>query len=67
MDASLNDCVRLRSLLPGVPLVESAFFEEIAKGSSFDTETLRVAKALNEDGIEFSAFQTINLTSAPRK
>jgi hypothetical protein len=56
MDASLDDGVRLRSLLPGVPLVESPFFEEIAKGSSFDTETLRVAKALNEDGIAVFRF-----------
>jgi Phytanoyl-CoA dioxygenase (PhyH) len=56
MNASLNDAVKLRSLLPGVPLVESPFFEEISRGSSFDTETLRIAKALNEDGIAFFRF-----------
>jgi Phytanoyl-CoA dioxygenase (PhyH) len=51
-----NDGVTFRSLLPGVPLVESPFFEEIAKGSSFDAETLRIAKALNEDGIAVFRF-----------
>jgi hypothetical protein len=56
MDACLNESARLKSLLPGVPLVESPFFEEIARGSSFDAETLRIAKALNQDGIAIFRF-----------
>ena len=56
MDVSLNDGGKLRSLLLGVPLVETPFFEEIAKGSSFDDETLRIAKALNQDGIAVFRF-----------
>jgi hypothetical protein len=51
MDAELDRGARLKSLLPGVPLVESPFFDEITKASSWDSETLRVAKSLNEDGI----------------
>jgi hypothetical protein len=51
MDAELDRRARLKSLLPGVPLVESPFFDEIIKASSLDSETLRVAKSLNEDGI----------------
>lgn len=55
MEACASDDLRMRSLLPGIPLVESPFFQEIAKASSFDSETLRVAKALNEDG--FAVFR----------
>jgi Phytanoyl-CoA dioxygenase (PhyH) len=56
MDAELNRGARLKSLLPGVPLVESPFFDEIAKASSWDSETLRIAKSLNEDGIATFGF-----------
>jgi hypothetical protein len=56
MSAFLNDGLKLKSLLPGVPIVESPFFEEITKGLSLDTETLRIAKALNEDGIAVFRF-----------
>jgi hypothetical protein len=51
-----NDGVTFRSLLPGFPLVESPFFEEITKHSSFDAETLHIAKALNKDGIAVFRF-----------
>jgi hypothetical protein len=51
MAAKLDRGARLRSLLPGVPLVESPFFDEITKASSWDSETMRVAKSLNEDGV----------------
>jgi hypothetical protein len=46
----------LKSLLPGVPLVESPFFDVIAKESSPDPEALRIAKSLNEDGIAIFRF-----------
>jgi hypothetical protein len=56
MDAEFDRSLRLKSLLPGVPLVESPFFEEITKSLSFDAETLRIAKALNKDGIAVFRF-----------
>jgi hypothetical protein len=50
------NAVELRSILPGVPLVESPFFEEIAAESHFDSETARVAKELNEKGFAVLRF-----------
>ena len=49
------DTAKLRAILPGVPLVESPFFEEIAAASGFDPETSRIARDLNERG--FAVFR----------
>jgi hypothetical protein len=49
------DAAKLRAILPGVPLVESPFFEEIAAASDFDPETSRMARELNEKG--FTVFR----------
>jgi hypothetical protein len=49
------DTAKLRDILPGVPLVESPFFEEIAAASGFDPETSRIARDLNERG--FAVFR----------
>jgi hypothetical protein len=50
------DAAKLRAMLPGVPLVESPFFEEIAAASGFDGETARVARGLNKDGFAVLRF-----------
>ena len=50
------DAAKLRAILPGVPLVESPFFEEIAAASGFDGETARVARDLNKDGFAVLRF-----------
>jgi hypothetical protein len=42
--------------LPGIPLVESPFFEEIAAECDFDPETARIAKELNEKGFAVLRF-----------
>src|SRR5690242_3806764 len=47
---------RLRDILPGTPLVESPFFEEIIAGEGFDEETIRVARELNEKGFAVLRF-----------
>ncbi|WP_293457412.1 phytanoyl-CoA dioxygenase family protein [Phenylobacterium sp.] len=39
-----------RERLPGVPLIDSPFFDEIAADGQWDAETRRVAEALNRDG-----------------
>jgi hypothetical protein len=49
------DVAKLRAILPGIPLVESPFFEEIAAASNFDPETSRIARELNEKG--FAVFR----------
>jgi hypothetical protein len=41
---------RLRELLPGVPLVESPFFDEVVATANLDPETLRIARELHEKG-----------------
>jgi hypothetical protein len=46
---------QVKSLLPGVPLVESPFFDDIVAGSDFDAETARIGKDLNENG--FACFK----------
>jgi hypothetical protein len=43
-------------LLPGVPRVESPFFEQIFKEGAFDTETLRVARELHAHGFAVVEF-----------
>jgi hypothetical protein len=50
------DAAKLRAILPGVPLVESPFFDEIAAASDFDSETLRIARELNENGFAVLRF-----------
>src|SRR5215472_16332388 len=50
------DAAKLRAILPGVPLVESPFFEEIAAGSGFDAETDRIAADLNRNGFAVLRF-----------
>jgi Phytanoyl-CoA dioxygenase (PhyH) len=46
----------MRSILPGIPLVESPFFDEIAPSCKFDLETARIAKELNENGFALLRF-----------
>src|SRR5262249_21087545 len=50
------DPLKLKSILPGVPLVESPFFREIAPSCGFDPETARIAKELNEKGFALLRF-----------
>lgn len=50
------DAAKLRAILPGVPLVESPFFDEIVDASGFDAETARIAKDLNRDGFAVLRF-----------
>jgi hypothetical protein len=50
------DAAKLRAILPGVPLVESPFFDEIAAASGFDSETARIARELNEKGFAVLRF-----------
>lgn len=50
------DAAKLRAILPGVPLVESPFFEEIVAASGFDGETARVAADLNKNGFAVLRF-----------
>jgi hypothetical protein len=50
----------LRTILPGVPLVESPFFAEVADGCGFDPETARIAKGLNEKGFALLRFPDEN-------
>jgi hypothetical protein len=38
------------NLLPGVPLIESPFFDKIFVEGAFDPETLRIARDLHRDG-----------------
>jgi hypothetical protein len=38
------DGAKLRALLPGVPIIESPFFEEVVASSNIDAETTRIAK-----------------------
>lgn len=51
-----SDGAKLRAMLPGVPLVESPFFDEIAATCAFDPETARIAKDLNEKGFAILRF-----------
>ena len=53
MSAVAND---LKNLLPGVPLVESPFFDEILPTCGFDAETQRIAHDLNRDGFAVVRF-----------
>lgn len=48
---------KLRKLLPGVPLVESPFFDAILPTAGFDPETERVARDLHRDGFAVIRFQ----------
>ena len=50
------DAAKLRAILPGVPLVESPFFDEIAAESGFDAETARIARDLNQNGFAILRF-----------
>jgi hypothetical protein len=52
----VSDSAKLRAMLPGVPLVESPFFDEIAPTCGFDPETSRIAKSLNEKGFAILRF-----------
>lgn len=51
----------LRRLLPGVPLVESPFFDAILPTAGFDPETERVARDLNRDGFAVIRFPDAEL------
>ena len=44
------DGSKLKAILPGVPNVESPFFEEILEASGLDAETRRIAADLHENG-----------------
>ncbi|HZX28255.1 MAG TPA: phytanoyl-CoA dioxygenase family protein [Telluria sp.] len=48
-----------RNLLPGVPLVESPFFEQLLQQSGYDAETQQIARALHANG-----FAVINFPDA---
>jgi len=50
------DAAKLKALLPGVPLVESPFFEDFAPSCGFDAETGRVARELNQNGFAILRF-----------
>lgn len=50
------DAAKLKAILPGVPFVESPFFEEIVASCDFDPETTRIAKELNEKGFAVLRF-----------
>jgi Phytanoyl-CoA dioxygenase (PhyH) len=50
------DAAKLRAILPGVPLVESPFFDEIVDASGFDAETARIARDLNKNGFAVLRF-----------
>jgi hypothetical protein len=50
------DAAKLRAMLPGVPLVESPFFDEVAPACGFDAETMRIGKELNENGFAVLRF-----------
>jgi hypothetical protein len=47
---------KLKAMMPGVPLVESPFFDEIAPSCHFDSETARIAKELHEKGFAIFRF-----------
>jgi hypothetical protein len=51
----------LKNLLPGVPLVESPFFDEILPTCGFDAETQRIARDLNRDGFAVVRFTDVEL------
>ena len=44
------DGSKLKAILPGVPTVESPFFDEIVDTCGFDAETRRIATDLHENG-----------------
>jgi ectoine hydroxylase-related dioxygenase (phytanoyl-CoA dioxygenase family) len=44
------DPLTLRAILPGVPLVESPFFEETLESYGFDADTSRIAQDLHKNG-----------------
>jgi hypothetical protein len=46
----------LTGLLPGVPLIESPFFEQILPSCDFDAETAKAARDLNHDGFAVLRF-----------
>jgi Phytanoyl-CoA dioxygenase (PhyH) len=50
---NIDDALRL---LPGVPLVESPFFDQIVGTSNWDEETKRVARDLHDEGYAFIDF-----------
>ncbi|WP_293678561.1 phytanoyl-CoA dioxygenase family protein [uncultured Phenylobacterium sp.] len=51
----------MRDLLPGVPLIDSPFFDEILETSNWDAETRRVATELHRDGFATLDFQEPDL------
>jgi Phytanoyl-CoA dioxygenase (PhyH) len=51
-----TDGGNLKHLLPGVPLVESPFFDEILPSCGFDEETRRIATDLNRYGFAVLRF-----------
>jgi len=53
---SKPDVDRLKSILPGVPLVESPFFDDILPTCDFDAETARVGRDLHEKGFAVVRF-----------
>jgi hypothetical protein len=55
------DGAKLKAMLPGVPLVESPFFDDIAPTCGFDPETARVAKELNEKGFAVIRFPDLEI------
>ncbi|QXE07175.1 hypothetical protein BJG93_08595 [Paraburkholderia sprentiae WSM5005] len=48
--------IHFKNLLPGVPFVESPFFERIFSDPAIDEETRRIARDLNENG--FAVFDS---------
>jgi hypothetical protein len=49
------DALNLKDLLPGVPLVESPFFDDILSAYAFDAETARIARELHDN--RFAVFR----------
>ena len=56
------DAAKLRSVLPGVPLIESPFFDEILPSGGIDLDTALIAKELNKKGFVILRFPDDNLT-----
>ena len=46
-------------LLPGIPLVESPFFDDVLRVCNFDSETARVAIDLNQSGYAVVRFDDL--------
>jgi hypothetical protein len=44
------EALDLKGMLPGVPLVESPFFDDVLASCDFDAETRRIAQDLHSNG-----------------